>query len=140
GAGDDGVDLAAVGLAVDLLAGEFLVGLDVPLAVVLVEVERAGGLVGDAFGDVDVVVGRVAGDVGGGDDDLGAEGAEAVDLLLAHLVGHGEDGLVALGCGGHGGAHAGVAAGVLDDGAAGLEQAVLLGLVDDVPRHAVLDG
>ena len=140
GAADEGVHLAAVRVAPDLGAGELLVGVDVVLGVVLVDVEGVLGLAGYALGGLDVVLRGVAGDVGGGDDHLGPEALEHVDLLEAHLVGHGEDAAVALHGGPHGDAEAGVAGGVLDDGAAALDLAAFLGLVEDEHGHAVLDG
>ena len=78
-------------------------------------------------------------DVGRADDHLGAERAQGVDLLPRHLVGHDEDAAVALLGGGHGEAEAGVAAGRLDDGAAGLELALALGGLDHRQRDPVLD-
>ena len=67
---------------------------------------------------------------GGAHHDLGAVRAEQRDLLLAHLVGHHEDAVVAALRGDDGEPDAGVARRGLDDGAARLQQTVALGGVD----------
>ena len=59
--------------------------------------------------------------------------------LDAHALGHDQDQLVALDRGDHREADAGVAAGRLDDRAAGLELAAALGVLDHRQRDAVLD-
>ena len=56
-----------------------------------------------------------------------------------HAVGHDQDQPIALDRGDHGEADAGVAAGRLDDGAAGLQAAVGLGRLDHSEADAVLD-
>ncbi len=129
-----------LGLLPELRAGEAVVRLDVVGVVVLVQVEAVGRLGGQPLGHRVVAVGRVGRDVGGGDHHLRAEGLERVLLLLRHLVRHGEDAAVALHRRGHGHRHPGVAAGVLDDGAARPQQPGPLGLLEDVERHPVLDG
>ena len=128
------------GLLPDLRRGGQVVGLDVVGVVVLVHVEAVGRLGGDALGHRVVALRRVGRDVGRGHHHLGAEGLERVLLLLRHLVRHGEDAAVPLHGGRDGQRHPGVAAGVLHDGAALAEQPGLLGLLEDVDRHAVLDG
>ena len=138
-AGHEGVERPA-GLFPDLRGGELLVRLDVVGVVVLVQVEAVGRLGGDAPGHRVVALRRLGRHVGGRHDHLGAEGLERVLLLLRHLVRHREDAAVALDGRGQRHPHPGVAAGVLDDGAARLEQPGPLRLLDDVERHAVLDG
>ncbi len=78
-------------------------------------------------------------DVRRADDHLGAERAQRIDLFLRLLVGRREDALVALDDGRDREAHAGVAGGAFDDRAAGLQLAGLLGVLDHLHRHAVLD-
>ena len=129
----------AVGLVPDLRAGLLVVGLGVGRVVVLVGLPAVGRLALEPRRHR-VVGARILGlDVGRADDDLGAEGAQRVDLLLRLLVGGGEDAVVALDHRGDGQAHAGVARGALDDRAAGLEPAVALGVLDHLDRHPVLD-
>ena len=129
----------AVGLVPDLRAGLLVVGLGVRRVVVLVGLPAVRGLALEPRRHR-VVRARILGlDVGGADDDLGAEGAQRVDLLLRLLVGGGEDAVVALDHRGDRQAHAGVARGALDDRAAGLEPAVALGVLDHLQRHPVLD-
>src|SRR5690606_38836885 len=82
------------------------------------------------------MVGR---DGGWRDDDLGAERLEELDLLAAHLVGDREDASVPLDGRGEGEADAGVAAGPLDDDAAGLEATLAFGGLDDRRADPVLD-
>jgi hypothetical protein len=91
----------------------------VGLVVELVGEHRVRRLARDALGRLDVVVGVVGRHGRGRDDHLGAERLEQAHLLLAHLVGHGEDALVAPHRRGDGEPDAGVAARPLDDGAAG---------------------
>ena len=73
------------------------------------------------------------------DDDLGAVGAQHVDLVGRDLVRAHEDALVALLLGHDRQPDAGVAGRRLDDGAAGLERAGALGGLDHAQRDAVLD-
>ena len=87
-----------------------------------------------------IVRARIFGiDVGRADDHFRAEGAQRVDLFLRLLVGGREDALVALDHRRDGEAHAGVARRALDDRAARLELAGLLGVLDHLDRHPVLD-
>src|SRR6185437_7428481 len=89
--------------------------------VVLVGLPGIGNLALQTAGD-GVIGARILGfDVGGADDHLGAKGLQGVHFFLGLLVGGGEDALVALDDGGDGQAHAGIAAGALDDGASRLE-------------------
>lgn len=158
GAGDDGGD-GAVGLVPDLLGGAELVGERVVEVAVLVEDVGVGDLLLEAAGDADVRLGAVPGGLGRGADDGGAEGLEDGDFLGGHLLGEGDDGLVALDraderqadttgekCvsfekseGGQCCANVRVAAGGLDEGVAGLDAAALLGLLDHAQGYSVLD-
>ena len=72
-----------------------------------------------------------------GEHQRGAIGLDELAALLAHGVGHDDDGLVALGSGHHGQTHTRVAAGGLDDGAARLERATALGVLDHGQGNAV---
>ncbi|MOA00732.1 hypothetical protein D3C78_1201050 [compost metagenome] len=69
-----------------------------------------------------------------------AIGQHQAPALDGHAVGHDQHQLVALDGGDQGQAHAGVAAGRLDDGAAGLQAAGLFRVLDHGQRDAVLDG
>ena len=137
-AGDEVGDPAR-GLAPDLRAGGVVVGLRVGRVAVLVGLEGAGDLLGQAVGDAVVGLRGLGVDVGRRDHDLGAQRAQQVDLLARHLVGHDRDDAVALQPGGDREAGAGVAGGRLDDRPAGAEAAVALGGVDQVDRDPVLD-
>ena len=137
-AGDQVGDLAR-GLLPDLGAGRLVVGLRVGLVEVLVGLERARDLVGQPVGDAVVGLRRLRRHVGRGEHDVGAVGAQQVDLLPRHLVGHHRDHAVALQPGGDRQAGAGVARGRLDDRAAGHQPAVALGGLDQRDRDAVLD-
>ena len=137
-AGDEVRD-APGGLAPDLGAGGQLVRARVGLVGVLVGTERARRLPHEAFGRR-VVGARVFGrHRGRAHDHLGAVRAEQRDLLVAHLVAHHEDALVAPLGRDDREARAGVARGRLDDRAARLEQPGLLGRVDHRDGGPVLD-
>ena len=131
-------DLAA-GLAPQLRARGAVVHLRVGRVAVLVRLERARDLLGEAIGDAVVRLGRLGRDVGRRDDDLGAVRAQQVDLLLGHLVRHHGDHAVALQRGGDREPGAGVAARRLDDRPARPQQPVALGGLDQGDRDAVLD-
>ena len=130
----------AVGVAPDLGAGGLVVAERAVRVGVLVGLERARDLPGEPVGDAVVGVRVVGGDGGRGHDDLGAVGREHVALVLADLVRQHEDAAVAALLGDQGEADPGVAGGGLDDGAAGLQQPVALGRVDDAGRDAVFRG
>ncbi len=108
----------------------------------LAQIAPAGSLggkfLGQAPGIADVVVGVGVGD-GVHLDQLGAQQADGVLLLLALGARDDDGGAVAQRRGDHGQADAGVAGGALDDPAAGLQQAAPLGVADDEERGAVLD-
>ena len=76
----------------------------------------------------------------GAHDHVRAVGLQDVALVLADLVRAHEDRLVAALLGDQREADAGVAAGRLDDGAPGLEQALALGRIDHADGDAVLHG
>ena len=137
-AGDEVGDLPG-GLLPDLGSGRLVVGLRVGLVEVLVGLERARDLGGEPVGHAVVGLRRVGRDVGRGEHDLGAVGAEQIDLLARHLVRHHRDHAVALQPRRDREPGAGVARGRLDDRAAGLQPAVALGGLDQRHRDAVLD-
>ena len=93
---DDEVRQAPAGLAPQLRPGRVVVRLRVGRVAVLVRLERAGDLLGQAVGDAVVGLRRLRRDVGRRDHDLGAVGAQQVDLLARHLVRHHRDHAVAL--------------------------------------------
>ena len=134
----DRVDLTALGLLPDLGRSRLVVRLGIRQVRVLVGLEAAGDLLGEAVRDRVVRLGRVVVDGGRRDHDLGAVGAQRRDLLLAHLVRHHEDAAVALLRGRDREPDAGVARGRLDDRAAGAELALPLGRLDHREPDAVL--
>ena len=105
----------------------------------LVGIEGAGQLRGDLLGHVLVIFGMALADVGARHAHLGAQSAQMLDFLARHLVGHDEDDAVALGDADLGEAEPGVAGGGLDNGAATLQPAILLGRSDHRQRDAILD-
>src|SRR5690606_26377718 len=97
-AADEGVGRFArdaVDLLPDLRGGVVVVRLGVVLVAELVDIGAVGRLTRDALGDILVVVGVPLLDIGAGEDDLGAHGAEVLDLALGHLVGDDDDEVVA---------------------------------------------
>ena len=132
------VELAA-GLLEDLGAGRLVVGARVRLVRVLVGLEGARDLLGEAVGDRVVALRRLGRDRVGADDHLRAEGLQQRDLLAAHLVRHREDAAVALQRGDDREAGAGVPRGRLDDRPARLELSLALGRLDHRDRDPVLD-
>ncbi len=133
-----GVDVA-IHLGQDLGAGGGLVRQRVRRVGELVHIDRVGGVGGQPLGDVLVVFRVALANVGAGQAHVHAQAAQVLDLLARHLVGHHQDQPVALEDAHLGQAQAGVAGGGLDDGAAGLQPAVLLGRLDHGERDAVLD-
>ena len=118
-------------------AGALLVREGVGLVAVLVEHHPVGVLARDLLGDAHGLVGAAG---GGRGDDLGAPHAQQLAPLLGGVLGHHADDAVALELGRHRQRDAGVAAGRLEDRAAGTQGAVLLGLLDHPQRRPVLDG
>ena len=137
--GDHEVGQPPAGLAPELGPGRAVVGLGVGLVEVLVWLEGAVDLLGQPIGDPVVGLRRVGIDRGRADDDLGAEGAQGVDLLPAHLVGHHRHHAVAAKGGRHRQPEPGVAGGRLDQRPARPEQPRLLRGVDHRHRGPVLD-
>ena len=74
----------------------------------------------------------------GRDDDLGAEEAHQLAPLDAERLCHGHHQRISLGGADHGKADAGIAAGRLDHGLAGLQLAGFFGRLDHAERQAVL--
>ena len=136
-AGDEVGDLA-VGLAPDLRAGRLVVGQRVGLVEVLVGAVGARDLVHESLGRGVVRLGILGRDGHRAHHDLGAVGAEQVDLFGSDLVGHDEHALVATLGGDDRETDTRVARGRLDDGAAGLEETLTLGVVDHAHRRTVL--
>ena len=129
----------AVGLPPDLRAGRLVVAERVVAVGVLVGLPGAVDLADQPVGDVVVAVGVLGCDGGRAHDHLGAVRLEHVALVLADLVRAHEDAVVALGLRHHRQPDAGVARRRLDDRAAGLELAALLGGLDHPQRDPVLD-
>jgi hypothetical protein len=105
----------------------------------LVGSERARYLTGEPVCHAVVALGRVRGHVRAGYYHLRPVGLEEVDLVLAHLVRHHENGLVALDGGNERQANTRVARRRLDDGASRLELAFLFGSVDHGDAYTVFD-
>ena len=134
--GDPVVEALAFEVVEDLLGGRSGVEVGVGFVLELAGEEPAVRLGEfDGFGDH---AGAAAG--GWGDDDFRAEEAHQPAALDAEGLGHGDDERVALLCAHHGEADAGVAAGGLDHGLAGLELAAALGIFDDSEGETVFDG
>src|SRR5690606_12932480 len=128
----------ALGLRPDLRAGRLVVRLRIGRVGVLVGLPRAGDLPGEPVGDAVVGARVLRRDGGRAHHDLGPVRAQHVLLVLADLVRADEHAPVALELGDQREPHPGVAGGRLDDGAAGLQQPGLLGLLDHAQRDAVL--
>jgi hypothetical protein len=136
-AGDEHVD-AAARLLPELGPRGHVVRLRVRLVVVLVGLERPRDVLAQAVRGAVVAAGILGLDGRRADHDLGAEGAQEVDLLLAHLVGHDEHASVAAVDRRHDEPDAGVAARGLDDRAAWPQAAVTLGGLDHRQPDAIL--
>ena len=93
---DDQMRDPSAGLIPHLGPGRLVVSLWIRLVEVLVGLEGAGDLLGQPIRDPVVGLRRIRRDVGRGDDDLGAVGAQQIDLLLGHLVRHHRNHPVAL--------------------------------------------
>ncbi len=105
----------------------------------LVDVKGAGGLAGQSFRHVLVVIGMAFADIGTSDPDVGAERTEMINLLLAHLVRNDEDQAIALLGGRERLAEAGIAGRRLNQQPAVLKAAVALGRLDHPEADTVLD-
>ena len=136
-ADDEGVD-RPVGLAPDLRPGGLVVGGRVLRIEVLVGLEGARDLLGEAVGDAIVGLGGLGGDGGGGDHDLGAVRPQERDLLLAHLVRHHEDALVTADRRGDREPVAGVARRRLDDRPTRAQEPLAFGGLDHPQADPVL--
>src|SRR5271170_2096121 len=107
------------GVLPDFGAGGAVVRFGVHGIFVLIGVEGIGNFAGQFCGD-GIVAARIFGlDGGGADDYFCTEGFQQVNFFTRLLVGDGEDDFVATDAGDQGQAHAGVAGGAFDDGAAG---------------------
>lgn len=105
----------------------------------LIEHDAVGYLLGESLAGRDVTFGTVEARLRRCAHDFGPQGAQGVHLLVGHLLGHDDDAAVAACRGRHGYADAGVAARGLEDGAAGLEDALLLGVQHHPVPDPVLD-
>ena len=114
-----------------------LVGGGVRLVPVLVGEVVAAGVGGDDL--LGLRNGAVRAELARGVDDLGTEGAEEEGALLADVLGHDADDVVAAQLADEGETDAGVARGGLEDGVSGLELAALLGRLDHRLGDTVLD-
>jgi hypothetical protein len=79
---------SALGLFPDLWARRLVVFVRILWIMVLVGENGIGSLRDDAFGDVVVEARIFRGDIRGCDDLFRSEGAQQLDFLLAHLIGH----------------------------------------------------
>jgi hypothetical protein len=136
---DDQVRDAPAGLAPQLRPGRLVVRLRVRRVAVLVRLERARDLLGQAVGDAVVGLRRLRRDVGRRDHHLGAVRAQQVDLLARHLVRHHRDHAIALQPRGDREPGAGVARRRLDQRPGRPQAAVAFGGLDQPQRDAVLD-
>ena len=129
-------DLAAR-LAPDLGAGGVVVGQPVGVVRILVGVVEARGVVAGQFaGAADGAVGTL---IGVGPVDLGAVGAQDPLALRRHAGGHGQVDREAQRRAQHGEGDAGVAAGGVEQGFAGREQAARDGVAHHGGRGAIFD-
>src|SRR5690625_2196330 len=131
---------AALGLRPELRAGCLIMGYGVGWIVVLIQIYGIGDLRGQPPSDRVVRPRIIRCDVRRANDDFGAESTQDVDLLLALLVGGGEDAAVAFRDGHQGEAGAGIAAGAFDYGTAGPQRSVPLGRLNHCEPNAILDG
>src|SRR5262249_31939441 len=127
----------AFGVVPDFRARGFVVGLRVHRIFVLIRVVGIGNFAREFFGD-GVIAARILGfDGSGADDDFGAKGFQQIDFFAGLLIVDGEDDFVATRDGDEGEAHAGIAGGAFDDGAAGFQNATALGVVNHPFADAV---
>ncbi|MNX32043.1 hypothetical protein D3C86_622440 [compost metagenome] len=128
-----------LGLRPDLRRGAAFVGQRVGRVVELIGEKSIGNVLCQPSGNVLVVLGVTFADIGTGDVHFGAHGLEVQDFFRGHFVRHHQHHPIALGAADQRQAQAGVAGGGFDDGAAGLEATIALGLVDHRQADAVLD-
>src|SRR6202171_4232871 len=121
-------------------AGGAVVSFRIAGIVVLIRVVRIGNLAGEFFCHRVVAARIFRLDGGGADDDFGAEGFQEIDFFLGLLVGGCKNAFVTAHRRDECQAHAGVAGGTFNDRAAGLEQALFLGIVDHADADAVFHG
>ena len=112
--------------------------LGIDVVIKLVGEDRVGSLLRDLLCFHHVVIRMIRWHRGRSDHDFGTERLEQSDLLLRHLVGHGEDTAVALECCGYGQADAGVAARSLHDRSARTQLTSLFRPLDDRQADPVL--
>lgn len=130
----------AVGLLPDFGSGAFVMGFAVAQIIVLIAPKRVWDFGAESARDAIIGALIFGFDVGGANDDFGAEGLEHIHFFLALLVGRGENTAIAAHASDEREAHSGIAGGTFDDGATGFEQAIFLGIVDHFDSHPVLDG
>ena len=136
---DDEVRDPALAILPELGAGGPVVTFGIGGIRVLIGMVGARNVVRELLDHLVIAARIVYGHSGRADDDLGAQGLEQIDLFLGLLVGHGEDGLVALDDGHQREAHAGVSRSALHNRAAGLEPSTALGLFDHGDGNSIFD-
>ena len=137
-AADNGIHIACH-LRENLWASAGLVRLRIGRIAELVGPPGAGNFPDQARRNLLVVIGMALVDVGPGQADVGAQGFQVENLLLAHLVRHNQDAAVASEDADQGEAEPGVARRRLDDRTAGLELAGFFCGPDHRERDPVLD-
>ena len=136
----DKVRNASAGLLPDLGTRGFVVRLAVAQVVVLIGKKGIRNFCVEPARHRVVAVGVLGRHVGRAHVDFGSEGAEHVHFFFGLLVAHGANQAVSFDDGGEGEAHSGVARGAFNDGSAGLQSAVALGIFHHLERHAVFGG
>ena len=111
----------------------------VGLVIELVDVKRAGQLVGQALGVILVIGGMALVDVGAGQHHLGTQRAQVENLLAAHFVRHHQDQRVAFLGGDQRQAETGIPRRRLNNRAARLQLAGTLRFVNHRQRNAILN-
>ena len=129
----------SAGLLPNLGTGRMVVRVGIEMIVKLIGLKCARDLRREAVGDAVIRFRRIGRNVGRRDYDVGAIGAQQVDLFSRHLVGHHQDAAIAANRGGHCQAGTGIAARRLDDRAARFEQTLALGGIQHCDRGAILD-
>ena len=137
---DEKMGDAPAGLLPELRPRRPVMRVRVGLVVELVSQHRPRGLVGDGLGLHQVVIRMFGRYRGRSDDDISAERAEKSHLLLTHLVRHREHAVIALTGRCHCERQPGVAARGFNDGAARLQIAPQLRVLDHGLPDAILHG